>query len=95
MIQTAPQLNSIVDQDGAVILNGPRCQITTLDAMGGYIWRQIEQGKTKEEIVCHLVAETATDIQTVERDVQEFLADLASRALIQDVAAAQRRSEDQ
>lgn len=82
MIRPCADLQSVIDQDGAVILNEARCQITTLDAMGGYIWRQLESGIRREEIVRHLVEKTGEVSDVVMRDVREFLADLASRSLI-------------
>jgi hypothetical protein len=82
MLQPAPQLRSIVDPDGAVILNNSRSQITTLDAMGGYIWRQLEQGVSTEGIVRDVIDQTAAPRQVVEDDVRRFLDDLISRGLL-------------
>jgi len=93
MLQTVPHLHSIIDQDGAVILNNAKGQITTLDAMGGYIWRQLEQGLTGEEIVRELVRETGEDVQVVESDVTEFLADLSSRSLLAGNVGSLQHSE--
>ena len=93
MFKVATGLNFIVDEDGAVILNSGRNQITTLDAMGGYIWRRLEDGMTSRELVLHLSRETGEDICVVERDVQEFLDDLQARDLITSLAQLQRAPE--
>ncbi|MBB6144392.1 hypothetical protein HNQ77_002344 [Silvibacterium bohemicum] len=93
MGRPAPQLRSIVDQDGAVVLNSARNQITSLDAMGGYIWRRLELGMAREEIVHHLVEQTGEDVATVERDINEFFLDLASRSLLTDVPTTLRPQE--
>jgi hypothetical protein len=78
----APNLRSVINQDGAVILNRPRNQITTLDAMGGYVWGRLEEGMSQDEVVRHLIDETGADPLTVETDVEELLKDLQSRNLI-------------
>jgi hypothetical protein len=91
MVKLVSNLRSIVDHDGAVILNNARNQITTLDAMGGYIWHRLECGMTQKEIVCKLVEETGADVLTVEHDVQEFLEDLTSRSLLTGITVGQRR----
>ncbi len=82
MLRLAANLRSIVEQDGAVILDGHHNQITTLDAMGGYIWLRLEDGMTHAEITRHLAYETGEDPQVIERDVSELINDLQDRHLI-------------
>lgn len=84
MVKLAPDLRSIVNNDGGVVLNNAHNQITTLDAMGGYIWRQLENGISEEALIEHLVAETGEATEVVKRDVQELLGDLAYRHLVVD-----------
>ncbi len=93
MVTLAPDLRSVANQDGAVILNSPRCQITTLDVMGGYVWLQLQEGMTPDEIVRHLSQETGEDMQTIQGDVQAFVEDLASRRLLVKDAVATSFSE--
>jgi hypothetical protein len=93
MFHQAPRLRSIIDQDGAVVFNSARNEITTLDAMGGFIWRQIELGLTQHEIVCRVAEETGVERLDVENDLQEFFRDLASRSLLREVSTTQRLSE--
>ena len=81
-MSTSPNLRSVVDDDGAVILNSSRNEMTTLDAMGGYVWRLLEQGMQLEYIVEHLARETRQDRAVIERDIHDFFADLATRNLI-------------
>ncbi len=75
-------LRSIVDHDGAVILDSKYNSILTFNATGGYVWEKLQQGHLIEDIVRELAQETMTEIFIVERDVQEFLDDLKSRHLV-------------
>jgi Coenzyme PQQ synthesis protein D (PqqD) len=93
MIKLAPDLRSVSDQDGAVVLDNSHGLITTLDAMGGYIWRQLERGMAQEQIVRFIVEETGEKIQIVERDVQEFFEDLTSRHLLTSAASMHGKPE--
>jgi hypothetical protein len=84
MVKFVSGLRSIVDHDGAVILNSTRNQIITLDAMGGYIWERLQQGMSPSEIVRHLNLETGEAPDVVQQDVDELLSELQSRHLILD-----------
>jgi hypothetical protein len=81
MVQLADQLRSTISDDGAVVLNRARNQITILDAMGGYIWRRLEDGLSADDIVHRLAQETGEDPQIIRNDVSELLQDLRSRHL--------------
>ncbi len=82
MLSIPPHLRSIVNQDGAVILDIPRDQMVTLNSIGGYIWDKLQQGKTIHEVIQDLSAECKTDPLIVERDVQAFLEQLTSKRLL-------------
>lgn len=77
-----PHLRSIVDADGAVILDLERNSMLTLNSTGGYIWGKLLQGDTPEDIIRNLADETLTDVAIVERDVRNFLEQLKSRRII-------------
>lgn len=77
-----PHLRSIVHQDGAVILDIPRDQMVTLNPTGGYIWDKLQQGKTVDEVIHDLAADSNTDLSVVERDVHAFLEQLTSKHLL-------------
>jgi hypothetical protein len=80
---TAPShIRSVVDQDGAVILDIKQDAMITLNATGGYIWNKLQAGKTPDEIVTALSQETGEDPTIVERDVHEFMEQLKSRRLL-------------
>lgn len=75
-------LRSIVDQDGAVILDIRHDALLTLNLTGGYIWSQLQQGRSLEEIVGNLSRETDADPAVVERDVHAFIEQLKSKQLL-------------
>jgi hypothetical protein len=77
-----PNLQSIVDQDGAVILDIERGLISTLNPIGAYVWQGLQRGESLETILVNLVRETGEESLTVERDVREFVDDLKQRRLL-------------
>jgi hypothetical protein len=76
------ELRTVVNQDGAAILDVSRNQITTLNSTGGFIWHRLQQGLTAEQAIEELATETQTDPATVERGVREFLEQLKSEGLL-------------
>jgi hypothetical protein len=77
----ATHLRSIVDQDGAVILDIERDAMLTLNSTGGYVWGKLREGKLIDEIVRDLASETGADPVTVDCDVHAFLDELKSKHL--------------
>ena len=84
MQTTAPHLRSVVDQDGAVILDIEHDTMLTLNSTGGYIWQRLQQGKLIDEIVSELARDTGADLAAVDRDVHVFLEQLKSKHLLRD-----------
>ena len=82
MIAIPNHLRSIVDHDGAVILDTPRNAMTTLDSTGGYIWERLQRGLQVDAIVAELAHDTGADELVVARDVQEFMEQLKSKHLV-------------
>lgn len=82
MQTTAPHLRSVIDQDGAVILDIEHDTMLTLSSTGGYIWERLQQGKLIDEIVRELARDTGTDLAAVDRDVHDFLEQLKSKHLL-------------
>jgi hypothetical protein len=77
-----PHLQSVVDHDGAVILNVERGLISTLNPTGAYIWQGLERGESLEAIIANLSRETGKESSMVERDVCEFVEDLKQKHLL-------------
>ena len=82
MVTTPVHLHSIIDHDGAVILDVPRNAITTLDATGAYIWERLQRGLQDDAVVAELAHDTGTDESIVAKDVREFMEQLKSRHLV-------------
>jgi hypothetical protein len=76
------RLQSVVDQDGGVILDIERGLISTLNPTGAYVWKGIQNGESLETITANLVRETGEDARTVERDVREFVESLKQNNLL-------------
>jgi 6-phosphogluconate dehydrogenase (decarboxylating) len=80
MPSSLPQLRTVVNQDGAAILDVSRNQITTLNSTG-FIWDKLQQGRTVEQAIQDLAIESDTDPAVVERGVSAFLEQLKSEHL--------------
>jgi hypothetical protein len=87
MITVTPNLRSIVDHDGAVILDISRDSMTTLDTIGAYVWERLEKGLSVDAIVAELAQDTGAVQEMVARDVDEFMEQLKSRHLVDGHAA--------
>jgi len=73
MITVTPNLRSIVDHDGAVILDISRNSMTTLDTIGAYVWERLRKGLSVDTIVAELAQDTNAERAMVARDVDEFM----------------------
>lgn len=82
MITVAPRIRSIVDHDGAVILDFEQDAMLTLNSTGGYVWEKLRQGKLMDEIISELAGETGADRVAVECDVRAFLDELKTKHLL-------------
>jgi Coenzyme PQQ synthesis protein D (PqqD) len=76
-------LRSIVDRDGAVILDINRDQFFSMNPVGSYIWDGLLKGEGLVQIALELAEETGMDISIVMADVNDFVADLKSKQLLQ------------
>jgi Coenzyme PQQ synthesis protein D (PqqD) len=82
MVVMPPHLRSIVDHDGAVILDIKRDQFFSLNPIGSYIWERLLKGENLDQIARALAEETGTEIPAVMADVNEFVSDLKSKHLL-------------
>jgi hypothetical protein len=74
-------LQSVVDQDGAVILDIERGLISTLNPTGTYVWLGLRREQSLETIIANLAREPGEEYLMVERDVREFMEDLKQKRL--------------
>ena len=77
-------LRTIVNQDGAAILNSTTGTITALNSTGALVWQALERGEDPVRIVQELAHETGKPVETLERDVREFIRALKDRQLLAD-----------
>ncbi len=82
MVTIAPHIRSIIDHDGAVILDIPRNVMTTLDCTGAYVWSRLQRGMQVDAIVAELARDTGADESMIARDVDEFMENLKSKHLL-------------
>ena len=82
MADPLSKLSTVINPDGAAILDISRNQITTLNSTGGFIWERLQQGLPVKQIVCALARESNTDPLIVEKDVNTFLEQLQSKHLL-------------
>jgi hypothetical protein len=75
-------LCSVIDGDGAAILDVERGLISTLNSTGAYVWQRLQRGETIETIIVNLARDSAEDPTAVERDVREFIEDLKQKSLL-------------
>jgi len=82
MFSTLPHIRATVDQDGAVILDIQCDAMVTLNSTGGYIWNKLAEGRTTDEIIRELANDTGEDSLSIEKDVRQFLEQLAENHLM-------------
>ena len=56
--------------------------IITLNESGTFLWQQLAQERTEEELISALLSEYDVDIETAKSDVTEFVQKLAEAGLL-------------
>lgn len=82
MTTKSTHLRTIVNQDGAVILDKKLGKLSTLNPTGAYVWQALERGEALEIIVADLARKTGEELDTVEREVREFIKSLREQQLL-------------
>ena len=75
-------LRTIVNQDGAAILNSTTGKITMLNATGAFVWQALERGEDPLMIAHELALKTGGQVDTVEHDVRQFVQALKDGQLL-------------
>jgi hypothetical protein len=81
MTNRSSHLRTMVNEDGAAILNVHAGTIATLNATAAYVWHALERGEELEAIATNLAAETGEPVEAVKKDIEEFLHALRERDL--------------
>ena len=58
-------------------------RIMSVNETGAFLWRMLENGAEKQELIDALLREYETDPQTAERDVDAFLKELQDKGLVE------------
>jgi hypothetical protein len=82
MTQDNAHLRTIVNQDGAAVLDTERGTISTLNTTGAYIWQALERGEREVDIVDGLARETGESPDTIRDDVKVFIAALRDQKIL-------------
>jgi len=90
MADGSAHLKTVVNQDGAAILDAMKGTISTLNPTGAYIWRALELGEQLEDIVAALGRETGEHSDTIQLDVDNFIAALREHNLLPQLEEGKR-----
>ena len=66
-------------EDTALEFNG----MISLNPVSAFIWQQLEQGRTQEQILGAVLEEFDVDRDTAKRDLQEFLQQLRDKNFLE------------
>ncbi len=70
-----------------VVLNPQAYTVTTLNEVGGYCWKVIENKKTLAEIIKAVAAYYNTEAELIKGDIQHFLNKLMDCGLVEQYAS--------
>lgn len=82
MHQVSDAVRSTHCQDGAIVLDVRQGQMFSLNFVGSRILELLESGSSEEHISEIISQEFNADIETVRRDVTEFLQELKEHKLV-------------
>jgi hypothetical protein len=81
-IDVHPHVRSVMDPDGAVLLDLRQGRYYSLNGVGAEIWSQIESGRSVPEIESHLVGALGAPRDAARADVAAFVDDLRKKNLV-------------
>lgn len=74
-------IRSIVDRDGAIILDIRNDAFYSANSTGAYIWSRLIRGESVDQIANALSRDTGIDPAVVTSDVEDFVASLKNKRL--------------
>jgi hypothetical protein len=75
-------LRTVINLDGAAILDTEAGRISTLNSTGAQVWAALERGESIETIAAELARETGEQIEAVKQDLRDFVAALKKQNLL-------------
>jgi len=82
MHKVADSVRSTHGQDGAIVLDIRQGQMFKLNLVGSRILELLESGSTEEQITDAISREFCVDIESVRKDIAEFLEELKTHKLV-------------
>lgn len=80
--QLPSHVRSIIDAEGAVLLDLRQGRYYSLNSVGAHIWQRLEKGWPLSRIEPELVERHGISPATAARDVSNFLTDLKRKRLL-------------
>ncbi len=81
-VRVPPRVRSVIDDDGAVLLDVQNGTYYSLNGLGVEVWRRLEDGMTLVQIEHAIADDFETPFHIVEQDVQRFVHTLCGKALL-------------
>lgn len=78
----SPEVCTVTDADGAVLLDLGKGKYYSLNGVGAVIWQQLCAAKAPPDIVMHLVDVYDVALTDAQKDVAEFIASLEHARLL-------------
>jgi len=75
-------LRTVMNADGAAILDTEAGQITTLNSTGAMVWQGLERGEDLNTIAATIVRETGAEIDAVKVDIRGFMDELRNERVL-------------
>jgi len=91
MYKVSDTVRSTHSQDGAVVLDVRQGEMFNLNPVGSRILELLKSGSTEAAVIDEISRQFNADRGVVERDVQEFIANLQEHRLIVDTTANGRK----
>ena len=82
MHRVSDSIRSTHGQDGAIVLDIRQGQMFNLNLVGSRILELVECGSSEEQIADAISREFSANIETVRKDVAEFLGELKANKLL-------------
>ena len=77
-----PHVQSVMDPDGAVLLDLKQGKYFSLNGVAAVIWERLSAGDTPEQVEAHLRRTYDAPAETLRADLDAFLARLARERLV-------------
>lgn len=75
-------VQSVIDPDGAVLLDLNRGKYFSLNGLAADIWRKLEEGLSLAQVEAHLVEKYDAPVEVLRRDLAGFVESLRKERLV-------------